>query len=98
MVSGFFSNFYIFFFSKSIFIFQKWTKINVQKPLLQNNVGISKNVAFYIINGQSGLKRSDLRLKATPTFGKAEISIRIYLRFYSINRYHILNFQTACTI
>jgi hypothetical protein len=57
MVSAFSSIFNIFFFSKSIFIFQKWTKINVQKRLSKNNVGFSKNVEFYIINCQSGLKR-----------------------------------------
>jgi hypothetical protein len=74
MVSVFFSNFYIFFFSKSIFIFQKWTKINVQKSFFQNNVGISKNVEFYIINGQRGLKRSYPWLKTTPTFGKEDLS------------------------
>jgi hypothetical protein len=55
---SFFLHFYIFFFSKSIFIFQKWTKINVQNRLLQNNVGFSKNVDFYIINGQSNLKKN----------------------------------------
>jgi hypothetical protein len=49
-------NFLHIFFPKSIFIFQKWTKINVQKRLSKNNVGFSKNVEFYIINCQSGLK------------------------------------------
>ena len=58
---SFFFIFLTFFFPKSISEFQKWTFINVQKRLLQNNVGISKNVEFYIINGQRGLKRSDLR-------------------------------------
>ena len=39
---NFFSNFIDFFFPKSISEFQKWTFINVQKSILQNNLGFSK--------------------------------------------------------
>ena len=57
MVSAKTSNIHVFLISKSIFIFHFWTKINVQKPFSKNNVGISKNVAFYIINCQNNLKK-----------------------------------------
>jgi hypothetical protein len=50
------SKIHVFRNSKSIFIFQKWTKINVQKSLSKNNLGFSKNATFYIINSQSNLK------------------------------------------
>jgi hypothetical protein len=47
----------VFLIPKSIFIFQKWTKINVQFSIFENNLGFLKNITFYIINGQNNLKR-----------------------------------------
>jgi hypothetical protein len=69
MVSVKNSNIHVFRNSKSIFIFQKWTKINVQKSLSENNLGFSKNVAFYIINWRNNLKRNRTFGKADATFG-----------------------------
>ena len=40
------SKIHVFRNTKSIFIFQKWTKINVQKSIFKNNLGFSTNVAF----------------------------------------------------
>jgi hypothetical protein len=37
----------VFCFPKSIFIFQKWTKINVQKSFFENNLGKTLKYALY---------------------------------------------------
>jgi hypothetical protein len=42
-----------------------------KNKLLQNNVGFSKNVEFYIINCQSGLKRMQPSVKRSYPWLKA---------------------------
>jgi hypothetical protein len=57
-------------------VFQKWTKINVQKPFIKNNLGKHQNM-HYIINGSKYLKKTK---KQNKNKNKNETSLNNYIQ------------------